>query len=211
MTEKELIRENREVLRKEFPGNSHKQKEQEKQKKEIKKVVSGKVSRKKKSLVQKTAESFFSADLSEVAGYVIDDVLLPAFKKLVWEGISNGAEMLIFGEVRSKKSKSGFNNYGKYFREASSSRSRDRRSRSRGEVDDIEFDDRWDAQDVLDSALDYLDQYDEITVADIYEMAGEDYDHIDTQYGWDNLKGARVVRSRDVYILELPRPYKLED
>lgn len=211
MTEKELIRENREVLRKEFPGNSHKQKEQEKQKKEIKKVVSGKAARKKKSLVQKTAESFFSADLSEVAGYVIDDVLLPAFKKLVWEGISNGAEMLIFGEVRSKKSKSGFNNYGKYFREASSSRSRDRRSRSRGEVDDIEFDDRWEAQDVLDSALDYLEQYDEITVADIYEMAGEDYDHIDTQYGWDNLKGARVVRSRDDYILELPRPYKLED
>lgn len=210
MTEKELIRENREVLRKEFPGNSHKKKEQEKQKKEIKKIVSGKAARKKKGLVQKTAESFFSADLSEVAGYVIDDVLLPAFKKLVWEGISNGAEMLIFGEVRSKKSKSGFNNYGKYFREASSSRSRDRRSRSRGEVDDIEFDDRWEAQDVLDSALDYLEQYDEITVADIYEMAGEDYDHIDTQYGWDNLKGARVVRSRDVYILELPRPYKLE-
>lgn len=210
MTEKELIRENREVLRKEFPGNSHKQKEQEKQKKEIKKVVSGKAARKKKGLVQKVAGNFFSADLSEVAGYVIDDVLLPAFKKLVWEGISNGAEMLIFGEVRSKKSKSGFNNYGKYFREASSSRSRDRRSRSRGEVDDIEFDDRWEAQDVLDSALDYLEQYDEITVADIYEMAGEDYDHIDTQYGWDNLKGARVVRSRDVYILELPRPHKLE-
>lgn len=210
MTEKELIRENREVLRKEFPGNSHKQKEQEKQKKEIKKVVSGNVARKKKTLVQKAAGNFFSADLSEVAGYVIDDVLLPAFKKLVWEGISNGAEMLIFGEVRSKKSKSGFNNYGKYFREASSSRSRDRRSRSRGEVDDIEFDDRWEAQDVLDSALDYLEQYDEITVADIYEMAGEDYDHIDTQYGWDNLKGARVVRSRDVYILKLPRPYKLE-
>lgn len=210
MTEKELIRENREVLRKEFPGNSHKQKDQEKQKKEIKKVVSGKVSRKKKSLVQKAAGNLFSGDLTEVMGYVIDDVLLPAFKKLVWEGISNGAEMLIFGEVRTKKSKSNFNNYGKYFREASSSRTRDRRSRSRGEVDDIEFDDRWEAQDVLDSALDYLEQYDEITVADIYEMAGEDYDHVDTQYGWDNLKGARVVRSRDVYILELPRPYKLE-
>lgn len=210
MTEKELIRGNREVLRKEFPGNSHKQKEQEKQKKEIKKVVSGKTARKKKSLVQKAAGSFFGGDLSDVMGYVVDDVLLPAFRKLVWEGISNGAEMLIFGEVRSKKTKSGFNNYGKYFREASSGRSRDRRSRSRGEVDDIEFDDRWEAQDVLDSALDYLEQYDEITVADIYEMAGEDYDHVDTQYGWDNLKGARVVRSKDCYILELPRPYKLE-
>ena len=210
MTEKELIRENREVLRKEFPGNSHKQKEQEKQKKEIKKVVSGKVSRKKKTLVQKMAGGFFSADLSEVAGYVIDDVLLPAFKKLVWEGIANGAEMLIFGEVKTKKSKNGFTNYGKYFREESKGRSRDRKSRSRGEFDDLIFEDRWEAQDVLDSALDYLDQYDEITVADIYEMAGEDYDHVDTQYGWDNLKGARVVRSRDDYILELPRPYKLE-
>lgn len=210
MTEKELIRENREVLRKEFPGNSHKQKEQEKQKKEIKKVVSGKVKRKKKGFMQKAAGNFFGGDLSEVAGYVIDDVLLPAFKKLVWEGISNGAEMLIFGEVRSKKTKSGFNNYGKYFREPSSGRTRDRKSRSRGEFDDLIFEDRWDAQDVLDSALDYLDQYDEITVADIYEMADMDYDHIDTQYGWDNLKGARVVRSRDDYILELPRPYKLE-
>ena len=53
VTEKELIRENREVLRKEFPGNSHKQKEQEKQKKEIKKVVSGKVKRKRKVLCRK--------------------------------------------------------------------------------------------------------------------------------------------------------------
>ena len=43
------------------------------------------------------------------------------------------------------------------------------------------FEDRWDAQDVLDSALYYLDRYDEITVADIYEMADRDYDHIDTQ------------------------------
>lgn len=208
MTEKELVRENGDLLRRQFPGNPKVEKKEEKKK--IEKVVNSKVTKREKSLSKKLAGKFFGEDFSEVISYVCTDVILPAFKKMLWEGISNGSELLIFGEIRNKKTKSGFNNYGTYFREPSTKRSRDRRSRARGEMAELVFEDRWDAQDLLDSALDYLETYDSITVADIYEMAGEDFDHIDTQYGWENLKGARVVRSRDDYILELPRPYKLE-
>ena len=138
MTEKELIRENRDALREMFPGNPHKEKEPEKKK--IKKVVSGKVKRKKKSFLQKVTGSFFSVDLSDVVSYVVDDVLMPAVKRLIWEGISNGAELWMFGEVRSKKKKSGFNDYGKYFREEPTRRTRDRKAQARGEFDDLVFD-----------------------------------------------------------------------
>jgi hypothetical protein len=56
-------------------------------------------------------------------------------------------------------------------------------------------------REILDS------QYEVVTVADLYELVGTEPTHVDTTWGWTNLKGAGVARVRGLgYLLDLPEP-----
>lgn len=65
------------------------------------------------------------------------------------------------------------------------------------------------AEAVLANAYDLMNQYRVIAVGDLYESAGISPEPHHNSYGWYSLDGARIVKDREGYRIELPRPVKL--
>lgn len=200
----------------EYKSNSHKSKAENKQtdkdKKEIKKVVDGKV--RKKSALSKAAGSLINEDVRNVKSYVIMDVLIPAAKKAISDIVSNGIDMLLYGEPRSRRTNSSsYVSYNKYSDRYSDRRDEDysRRSlRSGYSHEDILLETRSEAEEVLDNMIALIDQYGQVSVADMYDLVGISGQYTDNKYGWTNLRNARPVRVRDGYILELPKAIPID-
>ena len=73
-----------------------------KEKKEIKAVVNGKVTKKKKGIGSKIGAVLFDDNnVGDVKEYVIFDVIVPAVKNAISNAITGGIDMLLFGERRS--------------------------------------------------------------------------------------------------------------
>ena len=197
-----------------FVPNSNKFKEEQKNKlverkerKPISKVTKGKVKVKKKSELHKLADTFISEDAAKVKSYVIGDVLIPAIKKAISDIVTNGIDMILYGETgHSKRSSSSRISYSKYYDD----RRDDRRSStsalsSRYDYDDVIFETRDEAKEVLERMDELIDLYGVASIADFYDLAGITGNYTDNKYGWTNLASADVVRVRDGYTIKLPR------
>lgn len=205
----------------EYKGNSFKVKEEKADKQEKKKldpVTKGKVKTKKKSGVRKLTDVFISEDIVNVKDYILMDVLLPTVKKAVSDIVTNGIDMMLYGETgRSTRSSSRGSrvSYSRYYERE---RDRDRRDRdvrsSRSRVgydyDDIILETRAEAVDVIESLEELIDNYQIASVADLYELVGISGSYTDNKYGWTSLRTASVVRCRDGYLLKMPKAMPLD-
>lgn len=195
-----------------YPSNSHKAREEVAEKK-VEKVVSGKTSTKKKSDIRKLSDTFLSEDVGNVKSYIFSEVLLPAAKKLVSDIVTNGIDMLLYGEIKNKKGNSSKVSYSRYYDDRRD-RSRDYRSpvvRNNFDYDEIIFETRGDAEAVLDAMYDILNQYKVVSVAELYDLASiTTHNYTCNNYGWIDLRGSSVVRVRDGYILKLPRALAID-
>ena len=198
----------------EYEPNSNKYKEAQKnapiEKKEIKKVVSGPVKAKKKSGVAKLAEVFVAEDAQNIKSYIVDDVLIPAARKGIWDLITGTLDMLLNGKRTTRSGRTyadrvSYENYSKSDRD----RDRDPRPRSAYSYEEQIIDSRAEAEEVLEQMKGLLELYGQVSVADYYELCGKVCEYTDNNYGWTDLRRAEVLRYRDGYIVELPRPYPL--
>lgn len=188
-------------------------KEEPEKKKTVKRVVSGGVKQKKKSLGKKFVETFVGEDIDSVGQYMIYDVLLPAARATVVEMVQGGIEVLLFGERKGSKTvRSGnrsyvsYNNYaGRKEEKKEDRRDYSSRNRSRHEFDDIVLTERGEAEEVISNLLDLIEDYGEATISDLYQLVGISGNFTDDKYGWKNLSTAYVNRVRDGYALNLPK------
>ena len=184
----------------EFKPNSHKAKEEAKSsaEKKVEKVVSGKATTRKKSGASKFANAFFSEDISNVKSYILTEVIIPAAKKTISDIVTNGIDMILYGEAgRTKKTSNASKiSYREYYDRPSRS-FEELRARSVFNYDDITFDNKADASDVLSRMYDLIDLYGEVSVADMYDMSGVTAPHTFNNYGWTRLSTADIVRLRD--------------
>ena len=198
-----------------FAPNSRRSKEEQKrvptEKKKVEKVVTGKVRTKKKSEISKFRDVFISEDASNVKSYIVMDVLIPAAKKAISDIVSNGIDMILYGETRGRKS--GVNASYVSYRDYGSRRD-DRRSSSRARsvfsYDEIIFDSYGEADDVITRMGELLDTYGVVSVADMYDLAGLTCDFTANKYGWTSIRTAEVRRSGDGYIIKLPNPLAID-
>ena len=191
------------------------------------KIVSGKAIVKKKGTAKKVEEALLADDAKTVKTYLLWDVLIPAVKDTLSDLVKKGIDALLFGEDHRSDSSyvrrngsSSYVSYNSYYgrdRERSERghyRSRSERSRYRGRgqnFEDILYEHRADAEDVLEHLVELTMMYGMASVADFYELSGIETNYIDNQFGWDELSDASVRRVRDGYILDLPTPIKLDD
>lgn len=190
----------------EFKSNSHKSKELAQKK--VEKVVTGNVRTKKKSDIQKFASIFVPEDVNSVKDYILMDVIVPLIKK----AISDTVEVILYPGGKKGGSNASKISYREYY-------DRDRRHdystprvRSGYDFDDIIFDTRGEAEQVLSSMDDLIDVYGTVSVADLYDLAGiTGRNYTDNKYGWTDIRTARVVRVREGYTLELPRALPLNN
>lgn len=187
-----------------------------KEKKEIKAVVNGKVTKKKKGIGSKIGAVLFDDNnVGDVKEYVIFDVIVPAVKNAISNAITGGIDMLLFGERRSDSSRSsasrGYTSY--------SSRSTSRRDSSRQgyrhpslfEIDDILLPTKLDATSVIDNMFNILDEYGVVSVADYYALVGEPSNYQMNAWGWENLNNVYTQRTRSgEYKIILPKPINIK-
>lgn len=192
-----------------YPGNSHKVREENKSSdaKKIKKVVSKPAKTKKKSELRKFTEEFIAEDANNIKSYVVKDVLVPTIKDTIWAIFTNSLDMILFNGDGSKdhkrRGKTPKISYRDYY--DSSSRGRSYEPRDRFDYDDLEFDSRGEADAVLTGMFEVLDSYGVVTVSDMYDMADVTAPYTANKYGWTSLRTAEVVRVRNAYILKLPK------
>lgn len=196
----------------EYKPNSRKYKEGNGTPKKVEKIVSGGVKTKKKSEIQKLADVFISEDVSNVKSYVLMDVLVPAVKKAISDIVVNGIDMVLYGETGHSKKKSAASkvSYRSYYDREHDRRSTDSRTRTGYNYDDIIFDNRGEAEDVLSRMDELVSTYGVVSVADLYDLVGITGNYTDNKYGWTDIMSASVVRVRDEYMLKLPRALPLD-
>lgn len=188
----------------EYRPNSHKSREE---KKKMDKVIKGPVKTKKKNDIQKLADVFISEDVENVKSYILMDVLVPAMKKAISDIVTNGVDMILYGEAgRGKRGSSASKiSYRSYY-----DRERDRhpsRNRAVYDYDDIILDSKGEAEEVLSKMDEVIDTYGVASVGDLYDLVGIDGNYTDNKYGWTDIRSARSVRVKDGgYMLKLPKP-----
>lgn len=200
----------------EYQPNSHKSKEEAavtetNKERKVRKVVSGNVKTKKNDK-RKLANIFISDEAANVKSYVFMDVLVPAIKKAISDIVTDGIDMILYGESRDRKRKSSDKvSYRNYYDDRRGDR-RDSgyRSGSRFDYDDLVFDTRGEAEAVREEMLDVIDRYGFVTVADMYDMADLSAPYTSSKYGWTNIRTAEVVRVRNGYILKLPKAMPID-
>lgn len=200
----------------EYKPNSFRAKEgkEPEREKRVEPVISGKVRTAKKTGLSKVASIFLPKDINDVKTYVLMDVLVPMIKRGIIEGIT----MLLSGS--SGKGGKGPADRVSYMRpyydynHQNEQGARVRQAQTGYMYDDIVFDSRGDAEEVLARMYEMIDsEYGNVSVADMYSLAGASTtgNYTANKYGWTDLSTARTVRTAngDGYILKLPRAIPL--
>ena len=223
-----------------YPSNSKSRKKDEENEaskpekaepKKVERVTSGEVVRRKKSLGKRFKETFGAGDTKGVMSYVFMDVLIPAAKDMVSDATSEAVQRMLFGDTRSsgrrgrnRSHPNGYVSYNRYGSGSSSSRNsppwsdRDRdeprsvsrRARATHDFDEIIIPSRGEAEEVIERLFEIISNYEQATVADLYELTGTEVNFTDDKWGWTDFRGAGVTRVRGGYLLDLPKPEPLD-
>ena len=205
-----------------YQSNSRKDKEKKKdrEEKKIDKVVVGEVVLKPRSLGRKFKDVFFGGDAKQAMRFVSADVLLPAFRNLIYESVAKGVERLVFGESTYRRPRP--TNYGSRYsyhnpaplatRMIQDARSptgylpdqRPAVHQARHSINDIIVATREDADTVVESLIDILNQYDVASLADLYYLLGLESTPVDNKWGWTYLNNVAIRQVREGYMIELP-------
>lgn len=206
-----------------YPPNSHKYKEEQKkvseqltEKRVTEKVVTGTVKRKKKGLFDKFMGNIISEDAPSVKSYIFGDVLIPAIKKAISDIVTDGIDIILYGESRKGRGRSTADrvSYRNYYDGGSYNRPRmnERQALTTGQYsyDDIILPSRGEAEDVLARMDELMDTYGLVRVADLYDLVGITGNYTDNKYGWTNITRAEIVRTRDGFMIKMPRAVPID-
>lgn len=185
----------------------------------VERIVTKKVRKRRKTLGERVSEAMLGDSPGSVRSYLVWDVLLPAVKDTISELVKKGIDALLFGDSKPRDNvrRKGDRSYIQYDRpsylseERRASRVRTVSRRSSHSFDDILIPDRQEAEEVLDALNDLTMQYGMATLSDFYELVGMAHTYVDGEYGWYELGSASVKRTRGGYVLDLPRPERIED
>lgn len=202
-----------------YTPNSHKYKEEQKstvtEEKRIKKVVTN-PAKTKKNEVRKLADIFISEDVSNVKNYIFMDVLVPAIKKAIYDIVTNGIDMFLYGgsgknrSTSSGGSKVSYRNYYEQKNNGPIRSSESNRVQTGFEYEDVVFLTRGDAESAKQQMQDIVGRYGLVTVNDLYEMAMLSAPYTSQKYGWMDVSNVEVMRVRDGYVLKLPRAVPID-
>ena len=186
-------------------------------KKKVDKVVSGSVKTQKKSSLSKFADTFIEEDKDTVVGYLLSEVLIPSFKKMVSDTIKTGIDKMLYGDAEVSRSNSPASkiSYSKYYNDKSSysrssSTAQVSNRRDTYEYNNIVLETRGDAEAVLMGMDDIIAKYEIVSVADLYDLVGIAGSYTDYKYGWTDIRSARIERVRDGYVIRMPKALPLD-
>lgn len=174
--------------------------------KRVEKVIQGNVRTRKKSLGRRVRDIFISDDAETIRSYILMDVIVPEIKEILSETVN----YILFGSSKpvGKKKNPTYVSYSSYSSPSYKQQTKQiEKRRTANDVTDVIFESRGEAEEVLSSLVDIVNDYEVATVADFYDLVGITGSFTDNKYGWPHFQGVTVSRARGGgYIINLPRP-----
>jgi hypothetical protein len=126
--------------------------------------------------------------------------------------VKGSIEVLLRGESRGSRTRRegsrSYVSYNGYYNRSDNREDRHSRqsiNRARHNFNDIVFESRGEAEEVLSHLVDLTIDYNVASIADLYDLVGITSNFTDNKYGWDDLSRATVSRVRDGWMIDLPR------
>ena len=192
-----------------LPGNTDKTKEGASPEKKV--VAKAKVV--KKSRIKEALRTFFAQDLPEIAEHLVVDVAIPAAKNAITDMVTQGIQQLLYGEVDRRRPTAGYTSYSSSSRanyRGSSYRPRERDREPRQpkptSVDDLVFDTRGEAVDVIEYVAEAIEQYGQVSVADLMSSVGIQPRYTDERWGWTTTDAFELRQIREGWLVSADRP-----
>lgn len=196
--------------------------QQGKPEKVVSKVVSGEVVVQKKPLSRKVKDIFIEADIKNVGRYLVYDVLIPAARNVIVDGVTQGINRMVYGPDAVRRSRFGpgsrttYTNYSSPINRgpiparsypidpARTAPSMAQYRPARLAQDDYVLASKEEAELVLEKMNDILDQYEVVTVGDLNELVGFNSTHVDHKWGWIVLDDVSIRQVRGGFLIDFP-------
>lgn len=194
----------------------------------VKPVVTSSVKKQKPSLLKRVNESIVDDDAKSIPEFLVFDVIIPNVKSLIYDLVSIGFSRALFGEDSQRTriySPNGYTRqysgkqYTSYSTIGNDARYKVYTPEKRTPVKhkyrnpSMVFEQRLDAENVLNDLQTCLIDYGEVSFATYYELIDleEEINELDWNYGWTDLGPAWVHSCpQGGYLLELPPATRLD-
>ena len=202
-----------------LPSNSYAAKERAEKESDIleerRPTIEGKVVVQKKSPLKRLLREFLSDDIPTRQD-MVHDIVIPGLKEfIVW-----GVETAFWGDAHYAPSRSSsvmrggetrisYNNVSSSKRKPSRSQQRATYNGSVKDIDDIFFSSLAAAKEFAEDMRQYIDDYNTISVAVVFDWLMRPHQYTDRYRGWDNIDNYTIERARvdgeRMYHLKLPK------
>ena len=194
-----------------LPGNTDKAKEGASPEKKV--IAKAKVQ--KKSAIKEALRTFFAQDLPEIAEHLVIDVAIPAAKNAITDMVTQGVQQLLYGEVDPRRrSTSKYTSYssssrsdrGRAYYESRRFERREPRQPKPTNVEDLVFDTRGEAVDVIEFIAEQIKEYGQVSVADLMSSVGIQPRYTDERWGWTTTDAFEIRQIREGWLVSADRP-----
>lgn len=180
------------------------------QKKEIQQVATAKP--KKKNFMERLVVGMIGPDgVQGVMYYLGNEIVLPAVKGLIFDSITSGVSMMLYGEEGRRVGTQRVDYNKRYSSGTPVTTENQVRAKRRGMVDIYVFDNGEEARNVLEDMIQYAEAFTVVSVADYYEMIGITPEFTHNSYGWtyDMMIGVSIIPSGNSYMINLPKTIEI--
>lgn len=158
---------------------------------------------KKKSELGALAEGFVEDAGRGLLSYFVNEHLIPFMERSIRSVADRMLRKLGGALEPPEKDRNGI--YRRYGKSSSAYERREQRSRDPFGIDRIILRTKSEAERILRGLEDQIDIYRVASVADLYELLGEDCPYTANDYGWTSMTGAKIIMVSEGYHLKLPR------
>lgn len=188
----------------EYKPNSNKSREEEKSgtpERRVKEAVVSGAKKQKTGSIQKLVNFFNSEEITETRSIITNTInavqrILDALDVIM--GIGRGKSGVRAARI-------GYRRQPDDDRDQDCGTVRSKTTMSDISYQDIIFETRSDAETVLWKMEEMLDTFQNVSIGDMFDLSGVSGNYTDFKYGWTDLRGAKVERVRDGYIIDLPK------
>lgn len=196
-----------------YKPNSNRSKEERRE--QIKPVVKAAVRRRKNGGFRKIANVLLAENVEDAKNQLISDVIIPAIRQAIHDVFDKGSDLLFCGfESKRNKTKASKVSYRDYYDDEKKNTEQYKRFSPMLEYNDVIFDSRSEAEEVLFKMDELIEVYGSASVADYYEFVGITGDYSANNYGWMDIRSAHIDRVRDNgkygYTIVFPRARPLK-